>query len=50
MTFEWEDITGKVQFAAYRADDIVRAITEEGQEYLFEFDELYTLEKQQEIL
>lgn len=50
MTFEWEDITGKVLFAAYRADDMVTAITEGGQEYLFEFDAHDTLENQQEIL
>lgn len=34
MTFEWEDINGKVMFAAYRADDMVTAITEDGQERL----------------
>lgn len=50
MTFELEDITGKVMFAAYRADDMVTAITEDGREYLFEFGELDTLENQQEIL
>lgn len=50
MTFEWEDIAGKVLFAAYRADDMVTAITEDGREYLFEFGELDTLEKQHEIL
>lgn len=50
MTFEWEDIAGKVLFAAYRADDMVTAITEDGREYLFEFDEFDTLESQQEIL
>lgn len=50
MTFELEDIAGKVLFAAYRADDMVTAITEDGREFLFEFREHDTLEKQQEIL
>lgn len=48
--FEWEDIAGKVLFVAYRDDDMVTAITEEGQEYLLEFGKLDTREKQQEIL
>ena len=41
LTFDLNDITDevreKVAFAAYREDDMVTAITEDGQEYLFEF-------------
>ena len=43
LTFDLNDITDevlkKVVFVAYREYDMVTAITEEGQEYLFEFAE-----------
>lgn len=50
MTFEWDNIAGKVLFAAYREGDMITALTNDGREYLVELNEHDGLEKEREIL
>ena len=50
MAFEWGDIADKVLFAAYRDGDMATAVTETGQEYIFEFDGFDGQEKEREVL
>lgn len=54
LTFDIKDITDEVQkkvvFVAHREDDMVTAITEEGQEYLFEFSGFAPRKVEQAVL
>ena len=54
LTFDLNDITDevreKVAFTAYREDDMVTAITEDGQEYLFEFAGIAPWEVERAVL
>lgn len=54
LTFDLKDITYEVQkkaaFVAYREGDMVTAITEDGQEYLFEFSGFAPQKTEQAVL